>query len=154
MQLSMMRTNRIQLFTSHRLRVAARRYRYVVGCVADINSRSLRMHHLQAEIFALHLAHHLPPLLAVHLVPLAPRCLVTDFLAWLLVFLGFCRCLAFHASLLGLNSTWPARAAKLIPSLHRGLGLDPYSGQARHHLSNRQYRSHALFRAEMLQRHC
>ncbi len=92
---------------SHRLGVAARRYRYVVGCVADINARSLGMHHLQAEVFALHLAHHLPPLLAVHLAPLARRCLATGFLAWLLVLLGFFRCLAFHANLLGLNSTWP-----------------------------------------------
>src|SRR6266446_6347893 len=48
----------------------------------------------------------------------------------------------------------PARAAKLIQSLHRGLGLDPYSGQSRHHLFNRHYRSHANVRAETLQRNC
>src|SRR5208337_4509975 len=65
------------------------------------------MYHLQAEISALHLAHHLPPLLAVHLVPLARRCLATGFLACLLVFLKFFHSLAFHANLLGLNSTWP-----------------------------------------------
>jgi hypothetical protein len=72
-----------------------------MGFIADVNARSMRMHHFQAEIFALHLAHHLPPLLAVHLVPLARRCLATGFLACLLVFLGFCRWLDFHATFSG-----------------------------------------------------
>ena len=51
--------------------------------------------------------HHLSPLLAVHLVPLARRRFATGFLACLLVFLVSFRSLAFHANLLGLNSTWP-----------------------------------------------
>jgi hypothetical protein len=54
-----------------------------------------------------HLTHHLPPLLAVHLVPLDQRWVATFFLALLLVFLGSLRWLAFHANLPSLNSTWP-----------------------------------------------
>src|SRR5262249_62174453 len=62
---------------------------------------------LQFKFFPLHLAHHPPPLLAVHLLPLARRWLATVFFALLLVFRGSPRCLAFHANLLGLNSPWP-----------------------------------------------
>jgi hypothetical protein len=60
-----------------------------MGFTADINSRSMPMYHLQAEVFVLHLAHHLPPLLAVHLVPLDQRWGATYFLALILVFFAF-----------------------------------------------------------------
>src|ERR1700730_6604521 len=60
----------------------------------------MRMNHFQAEVFALHLPHHLAPLLAVHLIPMAARrrfgCFL-DFPLWL----------GFHANLSTLNSTWP-----------------------------------------------
>src|SRR5262249_1480261 len=106
---------------SHRLGVAARRYGYIVGFIADINAGSVRMHHLQVKIFALHLAHHLPPLLAVHLLPLARRWLATGFLALLLVFRGSPRCLAFHANLLGLNSTWARPGRRNLHNLSIGV---------------------------------
>jgi len=57
----------------HRLAVAARRYRHVMEFVADINARGIGMYHLQTDIFALDLPRHLPPLLAVHLVPMPLR---------------------------------------------------------------------------------
>jgi hypothetical protein len=44
-----------------------------VGFVADINARGIGMYHLQADIFALDFPHRLPPLLAVHLSPMALR---------------------------------------------------------------------------------
>jgi hypothetical protein len=44
-----------------------------VGFVADINAGGIRMYHLQADIFTLDLPHHLAPLLAVHLIPMAAR---------------------------------------------------------------------------------
>ena len=37
----------------YRLAVPARRYRYIVGFVADINARGIGMYHLQTDIFAL-----------------------------------------------------------------------------------------------------
>jgi hypothetical protein len=80
------------------------------------------MHHLQAEILALYLAHHLPPLLAVHLVPLARRWLATAFLALLLVFRESPRCLAFHANLLVLNSTWPGLGGETYTISPSGFG--------------------------------
>jgi hypothetical protein len=47
-----------------------------VRFVADINARSVGMYDFQAEVFGLHLPHHLPPLLAVHLVPMVLRWMV------------------------------------------------------------------------------
>jgi hypothetical protein len=61
---------------------------HVVEFVADINSSSIRMHHLQIEIFALDLPRHLSPLLAVHLVPMVRRRVQ-------LAFLVFSSCLGF-----------------------------------------------------------
>jgi len=57
----------------YRLLVPARRYSYIVGFVADINAGGIGMYHLQADIFTLDLPHHLAPLLAVHLIPMAAR---------------------------------------------------------------------------------
>jgi hypothetical protein len=57
----------------HRLVVTARRYRYIVGFVADINAGGIGMCNLQADIFTLDLTHRLAPLLAVHLIPMAAR---------------------------------------------------------------------------------
>ena len=73
---------------SHRLVVAARRYRHIVGFVADINARGIGMEHFQAEVFALDFPHCLPPLLAVHLVPMALRWMGGCLLAFLLWLLG------------------------------------------------------------------
>jgi len=61
----------------------------------------------------------------------------------LLVLLDFFPGWIFLLTFSGWIQPGPARAAKLTQSLHRGSGLDPYSGQSRHHLYNRQYRSHA-----------
>jgi hypothetical protein len=57
----------------YRLLVPARRYSYIVGFVADINAGGIWMYYLQADIFTLDLPHHLAPLLAVHLIPMAAR---------------------------------------------------------------------------------
>jgi hypothetical protein len=45
------------------------RCRHIVGFVADINARGIRMDYFQADVLALELVYHLPPLLAVHFVP-------------------------------------------------------------------------------------
>src|SRR5215469_8717029 len=94
----------------------------IVGFVADINARSLRMHHLQVEIFALHLAHHFPPLLAVHLRPLARFWLATGFLVLRFVSRDFLCCWLFHANLLGLNSTWPGPGGETYTISPSGFG--------------------------------
>src|SRR5215469_12663063 len=60
----------------YRLAVSVRRYRHIVGFVADINARSVGMDHFQAEVIALYLPHHLPSLLPVHLVPMVLRWMV------------------------------------------------------------------------------
>jgi len=57
--------------SSHWLAVAARRYSYIVGFVANINARGIGMYHLQTERFALDFPNRLPPLLAIHLSPCA-----------------------------------------------------------------------------------
>jgi hypothetical protein len=41
--------------------------------IADIDAGSIGMHHLEAEVFALKFPHRLPPLLAVHMPPIALR---------------------------------------------------------------------------------
>ena len=105
------------------------------------------MHNLSAEIFALDLPQHVPPLLAVHLLPMPARCMVRSFL-------GFLRWLGFHANLCTLNSTWPGPVGETYTISPAGSGLLSFSGQGRHHLYNRQYRSHAFHRAGTLQRKC
>src|SRR5437660_1132380 len=131
----------------YRLAVPARRYSYIVGFVADINARSIGMHHFQTEVFALDFQHHLPPLLAVHLSPMALRWMVG-------CFLGFLLWLWFHANLSRLNSTWPGPVGETYTISPAGSGLLSFSVQGRHHLYNRQYRSHAFHRAGTLQRKC
>src|SRR6202035_4645768 len=73
---------------------------HIVRFISDIDASSIGMDHLQTEICALDFPHHLPSLLAVHLVPMDVRCLVRCFLC----FLWWPR---FHANLCLLNSTWP-----------------------------------------------
>jgi len=119
----------------YRLAVALLRYRHIVGFVANINARGIRMDHFQAEVFALELPHHLPPLLAVHFLPLAPP----GAGGWLAFFL----LLGFHASPPMLNSTGLGPVGETFTISPSGSGLSPYSGQRRHHLHNRQTRSHA-----------
>jgi len=101
------------------------------------------MDHFHAEIFTLQPPHYFPPLLAVHFVPLAPP----GGYGWL----AFFRLLGFHVNLPLLNSTGSPRSAKLH-NLSIGVGPFSFSGQRRHHLHNRQIRSHASSRAETLQR--
>src|SRR5215471_15112587 len=76
-----------------------------MNVVADVNAGGIGVHHFQAQIFARHFPHHFPPLLAVHLSPLARFAAHNGFLSSILAFLGFLRCFA-HAVLLVLNSTW------------------------------------------------
>src|SRR5206468_130968 len=77
---------------SYRLAVSARRYRRIVGFVANINACGIGMDHFQAEVFALDLPHGLPPLLAVHLVPMVLCWMVGCSFVFLLWF-------GFHANL-------------------------------------------------------
>jgi hypothetical protein len=124
------------MLAPYRLAVPARRYGYIVGFVADSNARGIEMYHLQTDIFALNVPHHLPLLLAVHLSPIL--------LPWMVgCFLGFLLWLGFHANLSTLNSTWPGRVGENLLSLPSGVGPFFLSGQRRHHLQNRQYRSQA-----------
>jgi hypothetical protein len=55
------------------------------------------MHHFQADVFALDFPRHLPPLLAVHLLPITLRCAAGCFLCFLLLRESF----AFRAALSG-----------------------------------------------------
>jgi hypothetical protein len=70
-----------------------------VGFVADINARGIGMYHVQSELFALDFPHHLPPLLAVHLLPTGLRRTTGCCFAFVLLF-------GFHANCPMLNSTW------------------------------------------------
>jgi len=97
----------------YRLAVPARGYRHVVGFVADVNASGVGVDHFQAEVFTLHLAHHLPSLLAVHLVPMVLRWMVGCSFAFLL-------CLGFHASLPMSNSTWLGPVGETSQSPQRG----------------------------------
>src|SRR5208283_2886707 len=121
---------------TYRLTIPCRRDSHIVGFVADINAGGIRMDHLQADVFALDLPRHLPPLLAVHLVPIALRWLVGCVLGFLLL-------LVFHANRSTLNSTWLGPVSETCSISPAGSGPYPFSGQRRHHLYNRQYRSHA-----------
>src|SRR5216684_1342281 len=84
---------------TYRLAVPCRRHGHIVGFVADINAGGIAMHHFQADVFALDFPRHLPPLLAVHLLPITLRCAAGCFLGFLLLF-------GFHANCSTLNSTW------------------------------------------------
>jgi len=53
-----------------------------------------------------------------------------------------------------LISTWPGPVGETYLILPSGVGPFSFSGQRRHHLHNRSYRSHASSRAETLQRNC
>jgi len=76
-------------------------------------------------------------------------------LRWMVgCFLGFLLWLWFHANLPRLNSTWPGPVGETYTISPAGSGLLSFSGQGRHHLYNRQYRSHALHRAGTLERKC
>src|SRR6516162_8517688 len=92
-----------------------------MNVVADVNTGGIGVHHLQAQVFALHLPHHFPPLLAVHLSPLARVWAHHGFLPSTLA--GFLHWFAFHAVLHCLIQPGSARAAKLTQSPHRGQAL-------------------------------
>jgi hypothetical protein len=94
-----------------------------VGFVADINARGIGMYHLQADIFALDFPHRLPPLLAVHLSPMALRWVVG-------CFLGFLLWLGFHANLSTLNSTWPGPVGETYSVSPAGSGRSPFQDNA------------------------
>jgi hypothetical protein len=81
------------------------------------------MHHLQTEVFALDLPYHLPPLLAVHLLPTGLRWETGCFFALLLL-------LGFHADLphVEFNSAQPGRRNLL--NLSSGVGLSPFQDKA------------------------
>src|SRR5947207_12430095 len=115
-----------------------------MGFVADINASRVRMNHFQTEVFALHLPQHLPSLLAVHLVPMVLCWMVGCSFVFLLWF-------GFHANLPMSNSTWPGPVGSKSPA---GSGRSPFQDNARHHLHNRHYRSHAPNRAGTLQIKC
>ena len=117
------------------LAVPCRRHGHIMRFVADINACGMGMDHFQAEVFALDFPRHLSPLFAVHLVPVVLRWAA----ACLLVFLQL---LGFHANLHGeFNSARPGR--RPLHSLSIGVGPLFFSERRRHHLHNRQYRSHA-----------
>jgi len=59
-----------------------------VRFVADINARGVGMHHFQADLFTLDFPHGFPSLLAVHLVPMALRWMISCLFGSLL-WLGF-----------------------------------------------------------------
>src|SRR6516164_3217349 len=122
-----------------------------MNVVADVNTGGIGVYHLQAQIFALHLPHHFPPLLAVHLSPLARFWADNGLLPSILAFRGFLPWFAFHAMLLPLNSNLARPGRRNLHNLPSG--VRPCSpGQACHHLHNRQDRSHDSYRADTLQR--
>jgi hypothetical protein len=96
------------------------------------------MHDFQTEIFALDFSRYLTPLLAVHFVPVI--------WCWGGSSLSCCSplasvsCSSFHTEF---NSARPGR--RPLHSLSIGVGPLFFSDQRRHHLYNRQYRSHAPF---------
>ena len=138
---------RYQAEASYRLAVPARRYRHVVGFVADINARGVGMDHFQAAVFALDFPHGLPSLFAVHLVPMVLCWMVGCSFVFLLWF-------GFHANLPMSNSTWPGPVGENYSNSPAGSGRSPFQDNARHHLHNRHYRSHAPNRAGTLQIKC
>lgn len=118
-----------------RVGVPCRRHGHIVRFVADINAGRVGMHDFQTEIFALDFPRHLSPLFAVHLGQLF--CVGRQ-----IAFLFFCGCLDFMLIFHGeFNSARPGR--RPVPSLSNGVGPLFFSERRRHHLRNRQYRSHA-----------
>src|SRR6516162_9873606 len=79
------------------------------------------VYHLQAQIFALHLPHHFPPLLAVHLSPLARFWADNGLLPSILAFRGFLPWFAFHAMLLPLNSNLARPGRRNLHNLPSGV---------------------------------
>jgi hypothetical protein len=93
------------------------------------------MDHFHAEVFALELPHHLPPLLAVHFLPLAPP----GAGGWLAFFL----LLGFHASLSMLNSTGLGPVGETFTISPSGSGLSPFQDNAATISTIAKTRSHA-----------
>jgi len=102
-----------------------------VAFIADINARSMGMNYFQAEVLALNLPHHFPPLLAVHLVPVVWPCTSGCFFS-LLLWLGF------HANLSLMDSTWPGPGGETRTISPSGSGRSPWQDNTRHHPHNRQ----------------
>jgi len=98
-------------------------------------------------VFALDFPHGLPSLFAVHLVPMVLRWIVGCSFV-LLLWLGF------HANLPMSNSTWRGPVGENYSNSPAGSGRSPFQDNARHHLHNRHYRSHATNRAGTLQIKC
>jgi hypothetical protein len=107
---------------------------------------SARCSHLASDS-GLHLPHHLPSLLAVHLVPMV-LCWMVGCSFVLLLWLGS------HANLPVLNSTWLGPVGENHTISPAGSGRSPFQDNARRHLHNRQNRSHAPSRAGTLQGKC
>src|ERR1700758_1669299 len=81
------------------------------------------MYHLQAVFFLLVFPLRPPPLLAVHLSPMALRWVVGCFLGFLLWF-------EFHANLPALNSTWPGPVGETYSVSPAGSGRYPFQDNA------------------------
>ena len=101
-----------------------------------VNAGGIGMDHFQAEVFALDFPRHLSPLFAVHLVPVVLRWAAACPLAFL-------QLLEFHVNLPRVNSTRLGPVGDPLHSLSIGVGPLFFSERRRHHLHNRQYRSHA-----------
>ena len=75
------------------------------------------------DLFTLDFPHGFPSLLAVHLVPMALRWMISCFLGSLLW-------LGFHANLPMLNSTWPGPVSENYSISAAGSGLSPFQDNA------------------------
>jgi len=106
-----------------------------VGFVADINACGIGMDHFQVVIFALELPHDLPPLLAVHLVPMPPLARS----GWL----PFSALLIFHSNPLLLNSTGLGPVGESFTISPSGSGLSPFQDNAATISTIAKTRSHA-----------
>jgi hypothetical protein len=94
-----------------------------MALIATINTGGIRMDHLQTDIFTLDLPRHLPPLLAVHLLPMALRWAADCFLGFLLLFV-------FHANRSKLNSTWLGPVSETYSISPAGSGPYPFQDNA------------------------
>src|SRR5215831_199461 len=116
----------------YRPAIPRRGHGHIVGFVADIDPRGIRMHHLQAQVLRLDFPCHLPALLPVHLVPAAPR---GAGLGWGGL-LGGLPCggllVASHGILTSFLRDQPgsARWAKTTQSLHRGRAVSFFKENA------------------------
>jgi hypothetical protein len=108
---------------TYRFAVPGGRLGHVVRFVADINASGIGMHHLQTEVIALNFPHHFPPLLSVHLVPIALRWAAGCLLAFLRLF-------GFHANLPMLNSTWPGPVGETCSISPAGSAPYPFQDRA------------------------